>query len=98
MCALAAFLFNLFVLPRIGGRRSTAPRTRRAGYPLGILFYPLSVLLLILAFPTRPDIVAAAWGILAIGDGAATIVGRRVGGRRMPWNREKTVGGHRWRS
>ena len=41
------------------------------GFPLGILLYPLSVLLLILVFHARLDIVAAAWGILACGDGAA---------------------------
>jgi len=92
LCALTAFLFNLFVLPRIG-ESLYRPADAARGYPLGILFYPLSVLLLILAFPTRPDVVGAAWGVLAIGDGAATIVGRRVGGRRMPWNAEKTVAG-----
>ena len=58
----------------------------------GILFYPLAVLMLLLCFPRRPDIVAGAWGILAIGDGLATLVGRAVGGRRWPWNRDKTVG------
>ena len=35
-----------------------------------------AVLLLTLIFPSRPDITAAAWGILAFGDGAATLVGR----------------------
>ena len=93
LCAVAAFLFNLLVLPRLGGSSLYRPVDRARGYPLGILFYPLSVLVLVLAFPRRPDIVAAAWGILAIGDGAATIVGRRVGGRRLPWNPEKTVAG-----
>jgi GDP-4-dehydro-6-deoxy-D-mannose reductase len=41
----------------------------------------------------RPDIVAAAWGILAIGDGIATLAGRRDRRPRWPWNREKTVSG-----
>jgi uncharacterized protein (TIGR00297 family) len=78
--ALAAFalVFNLILLPRIGGRRLYRPADQARGIPLGILFYPLSVLLLTLAFPSRLDIVAAAWGILACGDGAATLVGRRV--------------------
>src|SRR5206468_3057365 len=39
------------------------------------------------------DIVAAAWGILAFGDGMATLVGRRIGGRPWPWNHEKTIAG-----
>ena len=93
LCAVAAFLFNLLLLPRIGGSSLYRPVDSARGYPLGILFYPLSVLLLVLAFPTRPDVVGAAWGIMAFGDGAATIVGRRVGGRRIPWNDEKTIAG-----
>jgi uncharacterized protein (TIGR00297 family) len=93
--ALAAFAlaFNVIVLPNIGGRRLYRPVDRARGFPLGILLYPLAVLLLILIFPSRLDIAAAAWGILAFGDGAATLVGHRVGGRRWPWNPEKTVAG-----
>jgi uncharacterized protein (TIGR00297 family) len=93
LCAVAAFLFNLFVLPHIGGASLNRPNDAARGYPLGILFYPLSVLLLILAFPRRPDIVAAAWGILALGDGAATIAGTRSRGPRLPWNPDKTIAG-----
>ena len=93
LCAVGAFLFNLLVLPRLGGSSLYRPADRARGYPLGILLYPLSVLVLVLAFPRRPDIVAAAWGILAVGDGAATLVGRRVAGRRLPWNPEKTIAG-----
>ena len=76
--AFVALLFNLVLLPQIGGRRMYRPVDEARGFPLGILLYPLSVLLLTLAFPSRLDIVAAAWGILAFGDGAATLVGRRV--------------------
>jgi uncharacterized protein (TIGR00297 family) len=74
--AALALLFNLMLLPRIGGRQLYRPADEARGFPLGILLYPLSVLLLTLAFPSRLDIVAAAWGILACGDGAATLVGR----------------------
>ena len=92
-CALAAFLFNLVVLPRLGGPSLYRPADRARGFPLGILVYPLSVLLLILLFPRRPDIVAAAWAMLAFGDGAATLTGRRLKGPRLPWNAEKTLAG-----
>jgi uncharacterized protein (TIGR00297 family) len=88
--AVTALLFNAFVLPRAGGRAICRPDELRRGVPTGILFYPLAVLLLILVFRTRLDIVAAAWAILALGDGAATLVGRRVGRRRIPWNPDKT--------
>jgi uncharacterized protein (TIGR00297 family) len=106
--AASALVFNLVLLPQLGGRRLYRPVDEARGFPLGILLYPLSVLLLTLAFPSRLDIAAAAWGILAFGDGAATLVGRAttlnakaalgfagfafVRGP-LPWNREKTVAG-----
>jgi uncharacterized protein (TIGR00297 family) len=89
--ASVAVAFNLFLLPRV------APRIYRAGDRSrgihGIVIYPFAVLSLLIVFPRRPDIVAAAWGILAVGDGMATLVGRGVGGRRWPWNPEKTIAG-----
>ena len=91
--AASALAFNYFVLPHIGGRALYRPVDHARGFPLGILLYPVSVLLLVLVFRTRLDIAAAAWGILALGDGAATLTGRAAGGRTWPWNREKTVAG-----
>jgi uncharacterized protein (TIGR00297 family) len=91
--AAAALAFNAVVLPRIGGQRLYRESDVARGLPLGILFYPLSVFLLILVFPRRLDIVAAAWGILAAGDGLATIVGRAAGRTPLPWNRDKTAEG-----
>lgn len=91
--ALAALLFNYFVLPRVGGRSIVRPDDVARGMAAGILFYPLAVLLLILCFRSRLDIVAAAWAILAVGDGVATLAGRTIGGARLPWNREKTRAG-----
>jgi uncharacterized protein (TIGR00297 family) len=93
LCAVAALLFNLLVLPRISGLALNRPVDQSRGYPIGILLYPLSVLLLILAFPSRPDYVAAAWGILAFGDGAATIVGRAWGRHPVPWQPQKSLEG-----
>jgi uncharacterized protein (TIGR00297 family) len=74
--AAVALVFNLVMLPRIGGRRLYRPVDTARGFPLGILLYPFSVLLLTLIFRSRLDIVAAAWAIMAFGDGAATLVGR----------------------
>jgi uncharacterized protein (TIGR00297 family) len=76
--ALAALIFNIVLLPRLGGTQLYRPIDRERGFPLGILLYPCSVLLLTLAFGSRLDIAAAAWGILAFGDGAATLIGRHV--------------------
>jgi uncharacterized protein (TIGR00297 family) len=91
--ACLAVAFNAAVLPLVGGRRLYRPSDHARGFPPGILIYPAAVLVLILAFPTRPDIAAASWGILAFGDGAATLVGRRFRSPALPWNREKTVAG-----
>ncbi len=93
LLAAAAFLFNLVVLPRVGGRRLYRATDEARGYPVGILLYPVAVLLLILLFRHRLDLAAAAWGILAFGDGAATLAGRRPGRRKLPWNDEKTWAG-----
>ena len=104
--AVTALVFNALVLPRIGGRRLYRPIDAARGFPLGILLYPLSVLILILAFPERLDIVAAAWGVLAFGDGFATLIGKyikdtkgtkdtkweRCAGR-LSWHSDKTIAG-----
>ena len=89
--AAGALVFNVLVLPRFG-HALYRPDDRDRGVH-GIVFYPLAVLLLLVLFPRRPDIVGAAWGILAAGDGFATLAGRAFGGPRWPWNREKTLTG-----
>ena len=107
--AVVALGFNVLVLPHIGGRRLYRPADEARGYPLGIVLYPVAVLALILVFRTRLDIAAAAWGVLAFGDGAATLVGTKgtkdtkdtkgtkgtKGAPRvvLPWNRDKSYAG-----
>jgi uncharacterized protein (TIGR00297 family) len=61
--------------------------------PTSALCYALGVLLLIVTFPTRPDLIGCAWGILAAGDGFATVIGRVWGRTRLPWNRHKSIAG-----
>src|SRR4051812_17860614 len=87
-----AVAFNLYALPRLGGRLYR-PGEGRQRLRAGIVVYPLAGLLLIVVFPDRPDIVAGAWAVLAFGDGMATLVGRRSSGPRIPWNREKSLAG-----
>jgi uncharacterized protein (TIGR00297 family) len=91
--AASALVFNALVLPRTGGHRLYRSIDRARGFPIGILLYPLSVLGLILIFRSRLDIAGAAWAILAVGDGSATLVGTRVTSAPLPWNVEKTVAG-----
>lgn len=90
--AVAAILFNLFVLPRLTARVFRPGDCERL-WTTGIVLYPLAVLGLILCFRERLDLAAAAWGILAAGDGMATLVGTTVQSARLPWNQEKSVAG-----
>ncbi len=87
-CAVAALLFNVLVLPRVGRGIYRDPAKRR---DVGIVAYPAMVLFLVLVFRGRAMPVAAAvWAMMAFGDSAAAVFGRLVGGPRLPWNPEKT--------
>lgn len=89
--ALAALLFNLMVMPRIGrGIYRDSAKVR----DIGIVAYAAMVLALILLFRDRYlPLAAAVWAMMAFGDPAATIVGRLAEGPRLPWNPEKTWAG-----
>jgi uncharacterized protein (TIGR00297 family) len=89
LLAITAFLHNWLILPRIGGTQLWRGPERERGYPLGILIYPLSVLGLVLFFRHDLSKAAAVWGILALGDGMASLLGQAVGGPRLPWNPDK---------
>ena len=68
-------------------------RNREARWDVGIVSYPLVVLLLILVFRHHLAVAAAAWAMLAFGDPAAALAGKRLGGPRLPWNPDKTWAG-----
>jgi len=86
--AVLLVLHNRFVLPRtMPSLLRTPPRA-----DAGLLSYPVGVLAAVLLFPARADLAAAAWGILAAGDGAASLVGRRAS-RSLPWNPGKRWAG-----
>jgi len=88
--AAVALCMNLFLLPRIGGRKMWRDAEHAAGSSLGIVLYPLAVLLLILIFFRRLEVAAAAWGILAFGDGMASVAGMALGRSKLPWNPRKS--------
>lgn len=88
--AAGALAFNLLLLPRIGGRRLWREAEVASGSSIGIILYPLCVLLLILIFWNRLEVAAASWGILAFGDGMASVAGMALGRRKLPWNPRKS--------
>ncbi|MBI4475729.1 MAG: DUF92 domain-containing protein, partial [Acidobacteria bacterium] len=91
--AVVATTINVLMLPRLGALALYRPVDIARGYPLGAVLYALAVLLLVLVFPHRPDIAAAAWAVMALGDGTATLAGHYLGGRRIPWNTDKSLAG-----
>jgi len=67
-CALLLLLFNTLILPWLDVEVAKPPRT-------GIVLYPISVLALIVLYRNHLHIAAAAWAIMALGDGMATVIG-----------------------
>jgi len=90
LCAATAIFFNLAVLPRLGGRALWRQTEQERGRSLGIVLYPVAVLLLILVFHRRLEVAAAMWGVLAFGDGMAGIFGMTLGRHKLPWNPGKS--------
>src|SRR5579872_3598701 len=93
-CALLALVFNVVVLPRMGADlRKSSTAAPGADVWTGITLYPISVLALILLYRHNLHIVAATWAIMALGDGAAGVIGSAVRGPVLPWNPVKTWSG-----
>jgi len=93
LCAGSAVLFNWLLLPRLGGRALLRDGEDERGHSIGIRLYPVTVLLLVLLFWRRLEIAAAAWGILAFGDGMASVAGMTLGRAKLPWNPRKSWAG-----
>ena len=92
-CGAIALGFNLLVLHRITGRTLLRHNERARGFSLGIALYPAAVCVLILVFHRRLELAAATWGLIAFGDGMASVFGTLVRGPRLPWNSGKTWAG-----
>lgn len=92
LAAAAAVVMNLTLLPRVG-RVMWRDHETTSGKAPGFVFYPLAVLVLLLAFWTHLEVAAAVWGILAFGDGMASAVGMALGRTKLPWNPRKSWAG-----
>ena len=85
--AIAAFLWNLLVMPR-WFKGSFRPSEKQKGYSTGMLVYPISILVMAVLFPL--PIMAAGWAVLSVSDGSATLFGKLFGKRHLPWKKNKT--------
>lgn len=93
-CAVTAIVHNLVIFPLYGGKRLWRAAESERGFALGIVLYPVTVLLLLLVYARRLEVAAAIWGILAFGDGMAAIVGQTLGrSNPLPWNGKKSWAG-----
>ena len=93
LLASAAVISNATWIPRLRGGALMREGEERSLLQSGVWLYSVAVLALILVFPYRLEIVACAWGILAFGDGPATLVGRRLPRPALPWNPRKSWSG-----
>jgi uncharacterized protein (TIGR00297 family) len=93
LLAAIAVLFNSLVLPRWAGLGLWRAAELRAARAPGVVIYPVTVLLLLGIFGRKTEVAAAGWGLLAFGDGAASVVGMVWGRRRLPWNPGKSWAG-----
>ncbi len=85
--ALIMLAAELWLLPEwIGPSGGQIPGPSRAA----MLAYPSAILALTLIFHHYLAAVAAAWALLAMGDGMAGAVGVTWGTHPLPFNREKT--------
>ena len=96
---LAAFIFNLFVLPRLSARNLERQSDRSRGFALGILSYPAVLFAISLLFFDQQIFLAIAWGLMAFGDGFAGLVGKAFSKQKgvisttWPWCPDKTIAG-----
>lgn len=83
----AALIFNIFILVKIAPELFREQEQKK-GFSIGIVMYPLVVLILVSMFPLY--IAAGGWAILAVGDSLSNIVGRHFGKQKLVWNRDKS--------
>ena len=88
--AVAAFIWNALGMPRYF-RFTFREDEIKAGYSVGMLSYPIVVLILVVIFPL--PIAASQWAALSIGDGFATLFGEAFGTKKLPWNKDKSYAG-----
>lgn len=73
--------------------QETIRRPKERNCLAAILGYAAAVIPLFLYFPSQPELALAVAGIIAFGDGSATLAGLLAGSRKLPWNANKSWAG-----
>jgi uncharacterized protein (TIGR00297 family) len=99
LCALIAFLHNVYIFPLYGRKKLEKEEEKKRGYT-AIASYPMVVFGLILLSYMFNNIriyaltlAAASWAVLAFGDSLGAIVGMTLKGPKLHWNKDKTYSG-----
>ena len=90
--SLLSFFYAAFISPR-WIRVTTRDSEREAGFSPGKLYYAFGIMMLLILFRERLHVAAAVWAVLAVGDAVSNLAGRRWPWVRLPYNREKSLGG-----
>jgi phytol kinase len=69
-------------IPRLRALLGGLADLTEEGHHVGLILYSVSFTLLVVLFPTRPDVVVAGVLPMAYGDSSAALVGRRMGKRK----------------
>ena len=112
-CALLLLLFNTQILPWLDLEAMQSPPglllnkggellTNKgwgilANHGGGVILYPISVLALVLLYRYHLYVAAAAWAIMALGDGTATIIGEAARRSSVVENVQVRGPGPAWR-
>src|SRR5690606_11644713 len=88
LTVITAFLTGLYI-----ALRRFVARPGESDFYVTTLSYPAAVLGTLFAFPHAPELAAVVVVVIAFGDGAAYLGGKRIGGPRLPWNPTKTWAG-----
>lgn len=88
LIAAALFAFGLAAVA-VRHQHSICRATERSCHT-AIWGYAVAVVPLFLLFPRQPELPLTVTGIIAFGDGSATLFGLLLGKRRLPWNKHKS--------
>ena len=87
---LCAALFGLGLAAVAVRHQHTICRAAERSCRTAIWGYAVAVVPLFLLFPRQPELPLTVTGIVAFGDGSATLFGLLAGKRKLPWNKKKS--------